>query len=80
MHQKSAVKWIAGAAVMLTAAISLPAHAGKTLDTMKQRGASSRREWASPVSRPPTARATGPVSTWMFARRRRLPCSATRPR
>ena len=38
MHQKSAVKWIA-AAVMLTAAISLPAHAGKTLDTMKQRGA-----------------------------------------
>ena len=40
MRQKSAVKWIAGAAVMLTAAISLPAHAGKTLDTMKQRGPS----------------------------------------
>jgi len=37
MHQKSAVKWIAGAAVLL-AAVSLPAHAGKTLDTMKQRG------------------------------------------
>jgi general L-amino acid transport system substrate-binding protein len=39
MYQKSAVKWIAGATVMLTAAISLPAYAGKTLDTMKQRGA-----------------------------------------
>ena len=39
MHQRNAVKWIAGAAVLLTAAVSLPAHAGKTLDTMKQRGA-----------------------------------------
>ena len=39
MYQKSAVKWIAGAAVLLTAAVSLPAYAGKTLDTMKQRGA-----------------------------------------
>ena len=39
MRQTSAVKWIAGAAVMLTAAISLPAHAGKTFDTIKQRGA-----------------------------------------
>ena len=39
MHQKSAVKWIAGAAALLAAAVSLPAHAGKTLDTMKQRGA-----------------------------------------
>lgn len=38
MDQKSAVKWIAGAAMMLAAAISLPAHAGKTLETMKQRG------------------------------------------
>ncbi len=38
MYQRSAVKWIAGAAVLLTAAVSLPAHAGKTLDTMKQRG------------------------------------------
>ena len=39
MRQKSGMKWIAGAAVMLTAAISLPAYAGKTLDAMKQRGA-----------------------------------------
>ena len=39
MHQKSAVNWMAAAAVMLSVAISLPAHAGKTLDTMKQRGA-----------------------------------------
>src|SRR5918993_2698870 len=39
MHQRTAVKWIAGAAVLMTAAVSLPAHAGKTLDTMKQRGA-----------------------------------------
>jgi len=39
MHQKSFVKRIAGAAVLLTAAISLPAHAGKTLDAIKQRGA-----------------------------------------
>ncbi|MGH6609677.1 MAG: amino acid ABC transporter substrate-binding protein [Burkholderiaceae bacterium] len=39
MHQKSAVKWLAGAAVLLTASISLPAHAGKTLDAIKQRGA-----------------------------------------
>ena len=38
MHPKSAVKWITGAAVLLTAAISVPAYAGKTLDTMKQRG------------------------------------------
>ena len=41
MRQKSAVKWIAGAAMMLAAAMSLPAHAGKTLETMKQRGRSS---------------------------------------
>ncbi|MDQ3189600.1 MAG: amino acid ABC transporter substrate-binding protein, partial [Pseudomonadota bacterium] len=40
MHQESAVKWIASAAaVLLTGATSLPAHAGKTLETMKQRGA-----------------------------------------
>jgi general L-amino acid transport system substrate-binding protein len=39
MHQKSLVKWIGGAAVLLTAAIALPAHAGKTLDAIKQRGA-----------------------------------------
>ena len=39
MHQKSFVKWIGGAAVLLTAAIALPAHAGKTLDAIKQRGA-----------------------------------------
>ena len=39
MYQKSFVKRIAGAAVLLTAAISLPAHAGKTLDAIKQRGA-----------------------------------------
>ncbi len=39
MHQKFAVNWIAGAAMALAVALSLPAHAGKTLDTMKQRGA-----------------------------------------
>ena len=39
MHRKSFVKWIGGAAVLLTAAIALPAHAGKTLDAIKQRGA-----------------------------------------
>jgi general L-amino acid transport system substrate-binding protein len=39
MHQKSFVKWIGGAAALLTAAIALPAHAGKTLDAIKQRGA-----------------------------------------
>ena len=39
MHRKSAVNWMAAAAVALSVAISLPAHAGKTLDTMKQRGA-----------------------------------------
>ena len=39
MNQKSMVKWIAGGAVMLTAAISMPAHAGKTLDAIKSRGA-----------------------------------------
>ena len=38
MHQKSVVKRIAGAAVLVTAALSWPAHAGKTLDTIKQRG------------------------------------------
>ncbi|MBA3254907.1 MAG: amino acid ABC transporter substrate-binding protein [Burkholderiaceae bacterium] len=38
MHQKSVVKWIAGAAVLVTAAIGMPAHAGKALDTIKQRG------------------------------------------
>ena len=38
MRHKSAVKWMAGAAVMLTAGIDLPAHAGKTLDAIKQRG------------------------------------------
>lgn len=38
MRRKSSLKWITGAAVMLAAAVSLPAHAGKTLDTMKQRG------------------------------------------
>ena len=38
MHQKSFVKWIGGAAVSLTAAIGLPAHAGKTLDAIKPRG------------------------------------------
>jgi general L-amino acid transport system substrate-binding protein len=39
MHQRNAVKWVAGVAVLLTAAVSFPAHAGKTLDAMKQRGA-----------------------------------------
>jgi general L-amino acid transport system substrate-binding protein len=38
MRQRFSLKWITGAAVMLAAAVSLPAHAGKTLDTMKQRG------------------------------------------
>ncbi len=38
MQQNFAGKWIAGAAVTLAAAMSLPAYAGKTLDTMKQRG------------------------------------------
>ena len=38
MQQKFAVKWIASAAMTLAVALSLPAHAGKTLDTMKQRG------------------------------------------
>ena len=39
MRQKSGMKWIGSAAVMLAAAISTPAHAGKTLDAIKQRGA-----------------------------------------
>lgn len=38
MHQKSAVKWIVDAAITMAVAMSLPAHAGKTLETMKQRG------------------------------------------
>ncbi|HVE89845.1 MAG TPA: amino acid ABC transporter substrate-binding protein [Burkholderiaceae bacterium] len=39
MYRKSALKWSASAALILAAAISLPAHAGKTLDAIKQRGA-----------------------------------------
>ena len=38
MRHKSAVRWLTGTAVALGAALSFPAHAGKTLDTMKQRG------------------------------------------
>ena len=37
MHQKSFVKWIGGAAVLLTARSLMPAHAGKTLDAIKAR-------------------------------------------
>ena len=82
MNQKSAMKRIAGAAVLLTAAISLPAYAGKTLDTMKQRGAADlrRQRRSGRVSPRPTARATGPGSTWMSARRSPPPCWATRQR
>ncbi len=39
MRQMSAVRWLTGTAVALGAALTFPAHAGKTLDTMKQRGA-----------------------------------------
>ncbi len=38
MDQKSAVQWIVGTSMMLAVATSLPVHAGKTLETMKQRG------------------------------------------
>ena len=39
MRHKSAVRWLTGTAVALGAALTFPAHAGKTLDTIKQRGA-----------------------------------------
>ena len=39
MRHKSAVRWLTGTAVALGAALTFPAHAGKTLDAMKQRGA-----------------------------------------
>ena len=58
------------------------AYAGKTLDTIKQRGPARLRgqPGACRASRRPTARATGPGSTSTSARRSPRPSSATRTR
>ena len=77
---KQANKWVLGGLAAVAALAAAPAHAGKTLDAIKQRGqlvCGVNTGLAGLLGRP-TARATGPASTSTSARPSPPRSSATR--